>query len=67
MHLIEDNRKKRSDDDDDGEEKQGNPIHFPLDPVSEDISLNDSEALKLRGKNPLAEEEGQEEDDNGGD
>jgi hypothetical protein len=65
MHLIEDNRKKGSDDDDDGEEKQGPPVHFPFDPVSEDVSLNDSEALKLRGKNSLAEEEGQEEDDNG--
>jgi hypothetical protein len=71
MTLIEDYRPKKGkgddDDDDDQKETSGNPIHLPFEPASEAPSLDDSEAIKLAGKNPLAEEESVEEDDSGGD
>jgi hypothetical protein len=65
MHLIEDNRDKNREDDD--EESSGRLPRLPTDPATEEVVFGDSEALKLKGKNPLAEEEGVEEDDNGGD
>jgi hypothetical protein len=73
MHIIEDYRKNKKGDDDDGdgdeEGQSGHVPRLPLDPSSEEVVLDDSEALKLGGKNPLAEEEGEKnaEDDNGGD
>jgi|GEM_PF-5863665 hypothetical protein len=65
MHLTEDNRDL--DHQEDEEERHGSLPRLPLDPASEGVVLDDSEALKLRGKNPLAEEEEQEDDESGGD
>jgi hypothetical protein len=65
MHLTEDNRDL--DNPGDEEERHGKLPHVPFDPASEEVVLDDSDALKLKGKNPLAEEEGVEEDDSGGD
>jgi hypothetical protein len=65
MHLTEDNRDLS--DQGDEEDRHGRLPHAPFDPASDEVVLDDSDALKLKGKNPLAEEEGQVEDDNGGD
>ena len=65
MHLTEDNRDLNNQEDE--EKRRGRISAGPFESPTEEIDLDDSEALKLGSKNPLAEEEGQEEDDNGGD
>jgi hypothetical protein len=65
MHLTEDNRDLSNQEDE--EQRHGKLPHVPFDPATDEVVLDDSEALKLGGANPLVEEEGQEADDNGGD
>jgi hypothetical protein len=65
MHLTEDNRDLSNPGDE--EEQHGRLPPIPFDPASEEVVLDDSEALKLKGKNSLADEEGQEADESGGD